>query len=371
MVDRGDLVLLDGPAEVLVELLAGEHPEVVGAVAEVLAGRDRLLALLEPVDRHDQRGHHRAQLQRVAPALGLVDVEGGLVALGGADHRHGRAHALHHRLARRREGREQLGDRRRHDAQRLHLGGERLPLGRRREVALEEEVPHVLERQLVGQLDGVVLAVVVEALEAAHVAHRGLGHDHALEPGRRLDGGRVHDGLDLRHVHERPQRHDADDLAVVDHREVAVAVLGELVERLLHGEVGRRAVDRLRHPLADLGVGGRRAGGVEADEVALGEDADRALAVDDDDRALLALGHPLRHLRDALGGLAGDRRGAHHLGDRADGAGRWHAATLPSRWRRREHGDERRRSDNVHPARDTLLMPACRARHHGGATVAA
>ena len=120
-------------------------------------------------------------------------------------------------------------------------------------------------------------------------------------------------------------------LPVVDHREVAVAVLGELVERLLHGEVGRRAVDGLRHPLADLGVGGRRAGGVEADEVALGEDADRPLAVDDDDRALLALGHPLRHLRDALGGLAGDRRGAHHLGDRADGAGRWHAATLPSR----------------------------------------
>ena len=129
VVDRGDLVLLDGPAEVLVELLAGEHPEVVGAVAEVFARGDRLLALLEPVDRHDQRGHHRAQLQGVAPALGLVDVEGGLVALGGADHRHGRPHALHHRLARRRQGREQLGDRRRDDPQRVHLGGERLALG--------------------------------------------------------------------------------------------------------------------------------------------------------------------------------------------------------------------------------------------------
>ena len=99
--------------------------------------------------------------------------------------------------------------------------------------------------------------------------------------------------LDLGDVHQVAQRHDADELAVVDHRDVAVAVLGELVERLLHRQVGRRAVDRLRHPLADLGVGRRRAGGVEAHEVALGEDADRSLAVDDDDRALLALGHPL------------------------------------------------------------------------------
>ena len=226
-----------------------------------------------------------------------------------------------------------------------------------REVALEEEVPHVLERELVGQLDGVVLAVVVEALEAAHVADRRLGDDHALQPGRRLDGGRVHHRLDLRHAHQRPQRHDADELAVVDHREVAVAVLGELVERLLHREVGRRAVDRLGHPLADLGVGGRRAGGVEADEVALGEDADRSLAVDDDDRALLALGHPLRHLRDALGGLAGDRRGAHHLGDRAHGAGRWHGGHPTEPCATAEHGDERHRSDNVH-----LLATRCSRR---------
>ena len=82
------------------------------------------------------------------------------------------------------------------------------------QVPVEEQVPDVLERQLVGQLDGVVLAVVVEALEAADVADRGLGDDHALEPGRRLDGRRVHHGLDLRHAHERSQRHDADELVV-------------------------------------------------------------------------------------------------------------------------------------------------------------
>ena len=50
MVDRGDLVLLDGATLVGVELLAREHPEVVGAVAEVVTGCDRLLALLEAVD---------------------------------------------------------------------------------------------------------------------------------------------------------------------------------------------------------------------------------------------------------------------------------------------------------------------------------
>ena len=105
--------------------------------------------------------------------------------------------------------------------------GERGALGGGREVALEEQEPHVLEAELVGQLHGVVLAVVVEALEAADVADRRLGHDHALEPGRRLDGGRVHDGLDLGHAHEVAQRHDPDQCTVVHRdRQVAVAVVG-------------------------------------------------------------------------------------------------------------------------------------------------
>ena len=256
---------------------------------------------------------------------------------------------------------QQVGDRRRHDAERLHLGGERLPLCRRREVTVDEQVPDVFERELVGQLDRVVLAVVVEALEAAHVADGRLRHDHAFEPGRRLDRRRVDHRLDRRHAHQRAEGHDADDLAVLHHGEVAVAVLGELVERLLHRQVGCRAVDRLRHPLAHLGVGRRRAGGVEAHEVALGEDADRAIAVDDDDGALLVLCHPLRHLRDGVGGVGRDRRGAHHLGDGADGAGR-HVAhpTEPAEGATTERtGHIRQRS----PARDTLLTWACRGGH--------
>ena len=69
-------------------------------------------------------------------------------------------------------------------------GVEGLPLGGVGEVAEQEEVPHVLEAAGLGQLDGGVLAVVEEALGAADVADRGVGHDEALEPGRGHGGDR-------------------------------------------------------------------------------------------------------------------------------------------------------------------------------------
>ena len=121
-------------------------------------------------------------------------------------------------------------------AQRSDLVEERVALGGRRQVALEEQVPHVLEPPLVGQLDGVVLAVVVEALEAPDVADLGLGHDHALEPGRRLDGRGVHHRLDRGDAQQVAHRHDADEAVVVDDGDVAVAVRGEGVVGLLHAE---------------------------------------------------------------------------------------------------------------------------------------
>ena len=49
--------------------------------------------------------------------------------------------------------------------------------------------------------------------------------------------------------------------------------------------VGLDAVGVGGHPLGHLEAGGRRAGRGQAHEVALGEDADRPVAVDDDDRA--------------------------------------------------------------------------------------
>ena len=44
-------------------LLAGEHVEVVGAVAEVGARRDRLHALAQPVQRGDERRGHGAAIR--------------------------------------------------------------------------------------------------------------------------------------------------------------------------------------------------------------------------------------------------------------------------------------------------------------------
>ena len=81
---------------------------------------------------------------------------------------------------------------------------------------------------LVGQLDGVVLAVVVEALEASHVADLGLGHDHALEARRapRCGQGATTGWIEAMRSRSR-HRHDADEATVVDHGDVAVAVLGE------------------------------------------------------------------------------------------------------------------------------------------------
>ena len=105
-------------------------------------------------------------------------------------------------------------------------------------------------------------------------------------PGGRLDGRRWHDRLDLRHPHEVAHRDDADELAVVDHGDVAVAVLAELVRtppartRRDRRESGSSVIHSLTLvPLASA------PDGVEAHEVALGQDADGTFAVDDDDRA--------------------------------------------------------------------------------------
>ena len=88
------------------------------------------------------------------------------------------------RCAKRRQQRVQAG---RQGAPAPHHLGEGGRVRRVGQLALEEEVPDVLERALLGQLDRRVLAVVEEALLPADVADGGLGHHHALEarPARR------------------------------------------------------------------------------------------------------------------------------------------------------------------------------------------
>ena len=65
----------------------------------------------------------------------------------------------------------------RHDAQAPDLGGERRELVVVGQVAVEEQVPGLLEADALGQLDGGVLPVVEEALVAADVAELGVGDD--------------------------------------------------------------------------------------------------------------------------------------------------------------------------------------------------
>ena len=258
VVDRGDLVLLDGPAEVRVELLAGEHPEVVGAVAEVVAGLDRARGpCWSRCDRHDQRRHHGAHLQRVAAALGR-----GRCRAWACSPRRRRpstwrsarppSPSCSTRRWRAAASATDVG----HDAQRLDLGGERLALGRAtaggRRTAGATRPRAAACRPARRRCTG-----------GSGRSPRGRGRRRPTvsatitpsSPGGASIVRRVHDRLDLRDAHEVAQRHDADELAVVDHREVAVAVLGELVRTPPAPTTsGATQSTVCGHPLADLGV---------------------------------------------------------------------------------------------------------------------
>ena len=151
---------------------------------------------------------------------------------------------------------------------------ERLQLGVVGQLALDEQVPDLLERAAAGQLDGVVAAVVEEALLAAHVADRGLGDGDALEaagrePWRR--GPRRLHLLDVRDPHHVADGQDAGDTLAVHHGEVAEATLPEDLEPLLH-RVRHRHRDRvLGHDLVDLGGGGVDAVADRTEEVPLAD----------------------------------------------------------------------------------------------------
>ncbi len=82
---------------------------------------------------------------------------------------------------------------------------------------VEQQLPHVLQRPVGGQLDGRVLPVVEEALLAPDVAHRGLGHHDAFEPPGHV-GAHFVGRTDLGHGQQVPDGHHADQLAPVDHR---------------------------------------------------------------------------------------------------------------------------------------------------------
>ena len=171
-----------------VGLRAGEHPEVVGGVAEVGSGADGLdgrgRAGAAPPRSVGTTAHQRAGRRR--GAVGRVEVEHRPQAEGAGGQGAGRCAswargaapeaAMAGRAASTAGGQRAAGG---------AVVGEGRPLGgvgERRRGAGGATRPRSV--RVAGQLDGGVLAVVEEALGAPDVADGGVGHDHALQAGR-------------------------------------------------------------------------------------------------------------------------------------------------------------------------------------------
>ena len=224
-----------------------QHPQVVVAVAEVGVGVDGVQPLAQAVQGHDERRHRRADAagRWTAALRAAMSSHGRKPWLWPTSDTALRSWSMSGPPDAAMLGQQPTHRRRGRCAAAAHLVGERPALGRRRQVALEQQEPHVLQRALVGQLDRRVLAVVVEALEAADVADLRLGDDHALEPGGASIWPGMDDRLDRGDAHQVAHRDDADQLAALDHRDVAVAVLGR-AWRAPPGPAGRARRRRAR-----------------------------------------------------------------------------------------------------------------------------
>ncbi len=198
VVHGGDQVLLDGPYARRVGLGTGHHVEVVGRVRQVVARFHGREPLAQPVQRGEQRGHGGARGERVGPAAAGVDVVQRAASRGGAEQ--GERGAQPRERAGERagpgDGGQGVTDVVGQVAQGGGLGGERRALLGVGEGAVAHQVPDILEAAVLGQFDGRVLAVVVEALAPSDVAQRGLGDDDARESAGHVDRlvGRVRRG---------------------------------------------------------------------------------------------------------------------------------------------------------------------------------
>ena len=157
--------------------LARHHAQVVLGVTEARVRRDGLEALVQPVGRGEDRRRDRDRGHGGGELLVLVAVVEGPQAGDAAPRGQGGAQHLERVGRRRADGGQQVGEAGRHDAEAPDRRGERRELAGVGEVAVEEQVPRLLEADLLGQLDGGVLAVVEEALVAADVAELGVGDD--------------------------------------------------------------------------------------------------------------------------------------------------------------------------------------------------
>ena len=91
VVDRQDHVLLNGPGVQRARLGAGQHVQVVGGEAEVVARLEGLLALPQAVRRRQNRRHDRAEPEGLVVELVGTDVVGRAPAELGRQERDGGA----------------------------------------------------------------------------------------------------------------------------------------------------------------------------------------------------------------------------------------------------------------------------------------
>ena len=289
MVDRQDHVLLYGPGVLGPGLAAGQHEEVIGGKAQVVTRLDGRFASAQPVRGGQDRRHHRAEAERLVGQFLGTDVVGRTPAELGAEERHGGPQHVEWRAAPA-DSRQHSAETGREGAALSHFRRERGSGGRIGELAAEQEMPGVLERALLGQLDGGVLPVVEETLLAPHVADGRLGHHHTFEPRRdvaALLAGRP----DACHRHEIAERHDPHTAATLDHRQVAVVVRGQAGPRRVGAFVGAQHVGAGGHPEADLLTARSPFAGRRPQQVALGEDADDLAVIGHHHRAGRGLLH--------------------------------------------------------------------------------
>ena len=323
VIDGEDHVLLDRPGVDRVRHLPGQHVEVIGGEAEVVPRFDGVVAVAEPVGGGEDRRHDRTEAERLVVQLVGADVVRRAPAELGPEHGHGGAQDV-----------QRCPERGQRGQQRAHAGRQGPPPphlvaegGRGRRVgqlAAEEEVPDVLERAGLGQVDGGVLPVVEEAFLASDVADGRLGHDDTLEPGRDVPA-RLGGGPDAGDPHQVAQRHDAHAAVALDHRQVAVVVRGEAAPGGVRPFVGTEDVGPRRHPQPHPLVAGVAGSGGRPQQVPLGQDPDHLALVGHDDRAGVGLlHHPGRRRQGVVGAARHGGRG-HQVAH--DG---FHTSTMPS-----------------------------------------
>ena len=223
-------------------------------IAEIRVRLDRLETEVVAVQAHQQHRDDRRHLEAFLADFVGGDVERRLLLERGAGQGHRRTQRHQRRVPGQRRDARAAGPRPAPGIARASTASlvNALQLRIVGQLALDEQVPDLLERAAAGQLGGVVAAVVEEALLAAHVAHRGLGDGHTLESARR-EPGRCRscrlDLLDMRDADDVADREDAGDMVAVHHGEVAEAPLAEDLEPLLHGVGDRDGHGVLGHDL--------------------------------------------------------------------------------------------------------------------------